>query len=216
MNKLFLVEDLYNNNVYYLQGVSNVSGTKRSTVTQYTTPSGTKISDNAFVEPKSLTFSILTSHIATNTQKILKSGDKELQPLTIQDIKDVINEWQDNAIRLNITTFEGYYPNMILSQTQTTEGDNLGVWQPTLTFTEVRQADVQYIKLDFPQDAQEKADGTSEQDLGADNGTSVGKVIGGAGAGALAGAAIGSFFPGPGTAIGAGIGAVVGFFTSIF
>lgn len=216
MNKLFLVEDLYNNNVYYLTGVSNVSSDKRSTITQYTTPAGPKISDNAFVEPKSLTFSILTSHIATNNQKILRSGSNELNELNIQDIKDIINEWQDKAIRLNITTFEGYYPNMVLSHTQITEGDNLGIWQPTLTFTEVRQAQVRYVHLDFPADALEKANGNSEQQLGNDNGTSVGTVLGSAASGALAGAAIGSFFPGPGTAIGAGIGAVVGFFTGLF
>ena len=216
MNKLFLVEDLYNNNVYYLTGISNVSGSKRSTITQYTTPSGTKISDNAFVEPKSLSFSILTSHIATNSQKILRSGNKELDALTIQDLKDIIEEWQDKAIRLNITTFEGYYPNMVLSQTSTSEGDTLGLWQPSLTFTEVRQATAEYIQLDFTETAQEKADGTSEQDLGADNGTSVGTVVGSAAAGALLGAAIGSFFPGPGTAIGAAIGGVVGFFTGVF
>ena len=216
MNKLFLVEDLHNNNVYYLTGVSSVSATKRSTITQYTTPSGSKISDNAFVEPKNLTFSILTSHIASHGQKILRSGRKEVEALTLNELKEIINEWQDNAIRLNITTFEGYYPNMVLSQLQTTEGDTLGMWQPTLTLVEVRQAQSEYLQLDFPLNAAEKADGTTEQNLGADNGTSVGTVLGSAGAGALAGAAIGSFFPGVGTAVGAAIGGVIGFFTGIF
>lgn len=219
MEKMFLIEDKYTNNIYYLTGVSNVSGSRRTTITNYTTPSGRKISDNAFVEPQTVSFTINTSHLAMTPQKIIRGNSPQLSELTVQEIKDTIYEWQTKAIKLNITTFEGYYTNMVISEVSTTEGDELGVWKPSITFKEVREATAEFVELDFPKDSEEKANGNEEQPLGADNGVSagdVGSVLGGAAAGALAGAAIGSLFPGPGTAIGAAIGAVVGFFVGVF
>jgi hypothetical protein len=213
MEKQILIEDKYSGSLYYLVGVQQVSGTKRSTVTQYPTASGKKISDNAFVEPQTLSFSLITSHLAMTPQKILRKDSKELEELTIKQLKQIISDWQDNAIRLNITTFEGYYTNMVLSTVQTTEGDNLGVWQPSLSFTEVREATVEFVQLDFPADAEEKANSNEEQPLGDDIGISagdVGEAAGGALGGALIGAAIGSFFPGPGTAVGAVVGGIIG------
>lgn len=227
MEKQFLIEDRYSGNIYYFMGVSQVSGNRRSTVTQYPTASGKKISDNVFVEPQNLSFSLLTSRLAMTPQKILRAGSSELTELTVQDIKEVITDWQFNANRLNITSFEGYYPNMVLSGIQVQEGESLGLWQPTLTFTEVREATVEITKLQFPKDAQEQADGNDEQALGADNGWSAsdyGSVIGagavgllgGVGVGIAIGTAIGTVVPGPGNVIGAVIGGIVGLATGLF
>lgn len=215
MEKLFLIQDKFTNNLYYLTGVTGIQGSKTATVTEYVTPSGKKISDNSYVNPQTLSFSLHTSHLAMHPQKVLKPNNKNTDILSLNELKELIDNWINNAIFLDITTFEESYKNMVLNSVSVSEGDTLGSWNPTLSFTEVRTAAVQTVKLNFPANQQEKANGDAEKDLGTNNGINAGQTVVSTAVGAAAGAAIGSFIPGIGTAIGAGIGALVGFFGSI-
>jgi len=214
----FIIEDVYNNKMYYFTGVKSVNEQTNAVVTQYTTFTGTKISDNSYVNPKSLSFQMLTSGVAMVPQKEFDVETNSFKELSWLDVKKLLEMWLAQAIKLNITSYESYFENMYLTDIRASR-ESLYNWNPTLSFTEVRQASVSYIQLPFPVNNQEAADGNGDQDLGANNGVSigdVGTVLGGTASGALLGAAIGSIIPGVGTAVGAGLGAVAGFFTSIF
>ena len=65
----FIIEDVHNNKMYYFSGVKSSGETITSVVTQYTTFTGTKISDNAYLSPKTLEFQLLTSAVAMVPQK---------------------------------------------------------------------------------------------------------------------------------------------------
>lgn len=220
-NHPFLIEDQSSGNLYYLTGVSNVNSNRNATVTQYPTVSGKSISDNMYVEPKTCGFTIVISSIYGSIQRVVYSESKISQDLTISDIKQFIKDWQTNATRLNITTFEDYFSDMVLNSITTNEdgSSGIGTWSATLQFTEVRVAEVSEVKLEFPANEQESANNNSEQDLGSDNGSTAGEIgsmVGSTGIGAAAGAAIGSIIPGIGTGIGAMIGGAIGFFSWLF
>lgn len=216
MNK-FMIEDLYNNKLYYFCGIQSPQIEKRATITEYSTSAGTKISDNSYVEPKTLSFTLHLSEIAMYPQKVLDNDTQRLSDLTMKNIQDLVDSWLSNAIRLNITTFTSNLNNMVLSDIIYPE-KALGIYAPMLTFKEVRQANVEYITIDFPRTTIELASNSTEQNTGTNNGISagdVGRVIGTVGSGAAVGAIIGSVFPGPGNIIGAGIGAVYGLFQGL-
>lgn len=216
MNK-FVIEDLYHNKLYYFCGIESPQIHKHATVTQYSTSSGTKISDNSYVEPKAISFTLYLSDIASNTQKVLDNSTQRLNELSRDTIQNVVNEWMDTAIRLNITSFTTHMENMILEDISYPE-KALGIYQPTLSFIEVRQANADYITIKFPRNSKELASGSGEQNIGANNGISagdVGAVVGTTASGALVGAAIGSVIPGIGTAAGAVIGGVYGLFQGL-
>lgn len=218
-NHPFLIEDQNSGNLYYLKCISSIQSTRAATVTQYPTVSGKSISDNMYVEPKQLSVSLALGSLLLTPHRYSTSTNKTLEAITTEELKQLFKDWQADSIRLNITTFEDHFSNMVLSNIQSTEGETLGVWNVGLTFTEVRIAEVTEIKLEFPDTATDAADGDQEVSLGSDNGSVVGEVgsfIGEVGAGALAGAGIGSFFPGVGTAIGAAIGGAIGFFEWIY
>lgn len=201
--------------MYLLSGISGISGGKQSTVTQYTTPSGKKISDHMYINPRTLSFTLNTSNIAMNPNKHYENSVLVNDFSDVEHIKSTINKWIDNGYRLNIQTFEDRYKNMVLTDVSLNEDSSgIGVWSPTLTFTEVRVAKVETIQLEFPKSNHESANENSTQPTGPDNGNDAGvagNVLGNIGSGAMLGAAIGSFFPGYGTLIGGAIGAVVGF-----
>lgn len=214
----FIIEDVHNNKLYYFTGVRNVNEDTNSVVTQYTTFTGTKISDNAYVNPKTLSFQLLISGVAMLPQKEFDSETNTFKELTWLEVKQIVESWQTQAIKLNITSYESYLDSMYLTNISTSR-EVLYCWKPTLSFTQVRQATVSYVQLDFPISAQEAADGNGESDLGANNGVSagdVGSVLGGVGGGVLLGVAIGSLGGPVGMTIGGIVGGVAGFFTSIF
>lgn len=214
----FLIEDTSNNVLYYLVGVQKVSGATEATITQYSTPSGKRITDNFYVNPRNVSFELITSAIAMSQQKRVSSNSNVEYIMTIQDLKDLFRGWINSGTRVNITTFENYYPNMVMSALREDEGGALRQWTPSLSFTEVRIANAKIVKLEFPENAQEKADSDEETNLGANNGSvasTIGSVVGSTGAGAAAGALIGSVIPGIGTGVGAVIGGVFGFITGL-
>lgn len=226
-NHPFLVEDQSTGYLYYLTCISNVTGTRNAVVTQYPTVSGKSISDNMYVQPTTCTFQIIVSSIYNSTQKYVNPETQEIVQLTAADVKQQIIDWQYDAIRLNITTFEDSFSNMVVNSITTNEDGQtgLGNWIATLQFTEVRVAEIQEVKLDFPSNSEEEANDNSETNMGPDNGSTAGETnvaaeiggfVGNVGGGALLGAAIGSAVPVIGTAIGAIGGAVVGFFTWLF
>ena len=217
-NHPFLVEDQNSGFLYYLTCASKVSGTRSAIVTQYPTVSGKSISDNMYVQPLTCTFNVKISSIYSTPQKYLDPNTQRIVQLTAEDLKQQIKDWQTNAIRLNITTFEDYFSNMVLDNIQSDEdGDTeIGVWSASLKFTEVRVAHITEVKLDFPATPEEEANSNDEMDLGPDNGSTaaeVGEALGYAAGGALVGAAIGSaIVPGVGTIIGAIGGTVLAWF----
>lgn len=220
-NHPFLVEDQNTGYLYYLTCVSNVTGNRNAVVTQYPTVSGKSISDNMYIQPKSCSFQLLVSSVYNSVQKYVNIDTQQTVQLTASDLKQQVLAWQEDSIRLNITTFEDSYSNMVLSSISTNEDGStgVGVWSATLQFTEVRVAEITEVKLDFPASPEEAANDNSEANLGADNGSvaaKVGSFVGNVGAGAALGATIGSVIPGLGTAVGAIGGAVVGFFTWLF
>ena len=220
-NHPFLVEDQSTGYLYYLTCVSNVTGNRNAVVTQYPTVSGKSISDNMYIQPKNCSFQLLVSSVYNSVQKYINIDTQQTVQLNAADLKQQVIAWQEDSIRLNITTFEDSYSNMVLNSIITNEdgSSSVGMWSATLQFTEVRTAEITEIKLDFPACAEEEANDNSESNLGSDNGSvaaGVGGFIGNVGAGALMGAGVGSLIPGIGTAVGAIGGAVVGFFTWLF
>lgn len=217
----FLVEDQSTGYLYYLTCVSNVTATRAAVVTQYPTVSGKSISDNMYVQPKTCTFQVMVSSIYGTQQKYVNPVTKNTVQLTAEEVKNAIILWQEDAVRLNITTFEDSFSNMVVNNIATNEdgSSGIGTWSATLQFTEVRVAQIQEVKLDFPETPEESANNNSETNLGADNGSvaaEVGSFVGNVGGGAALGAAVGSVIPGIGTAVGAVGGAVVGFFSWLF
>lgn len=212
----FCIEDTETGNLIYLRGVTDGNMQKRITLTDYPTVSGKKLTDNAYVEPITFSFTLHTSHLISTKQQISNIDKENKQDLSLVELKSIIEKWANEHTRLNITTFEGYYPSMILNSIIVPEGNNLGAWEPQLSFREVKIANISTVKLDFPKTANDNAAEKQEEDLGSGIGSTIGTGIGGIAGGALVGAAVGSFFPGPGTVIGAAIGGVAGFFISMF
>lgn len=213
----FCIEEQDSGDIIYLVGISGANSNVQATITQYPTVSGSKISDNMYVEPVTLSFSLTASYTMDSKQRVSTDKSGRIITLSTKELKDRFKTWLKDGYRLNITTFENYYPNMVLRSMSENESDNLTLWRPSLSFVEARVATIKTIKLQNVANALEKADNSDEQANGANNGiASFGTVLGAAGTGALAGAAIGSFFPGPGTAIGAAIGGIAGFFRGLF
>lgn len=212
---LFLIVDQVTGNSYYLTNISGVSGGKSSTITRYNTTSGTKISDHLYVNPRSLRFKINTSHIAMSPCKEIYASGEGVRILSVEDLKNIFDTWLTEGRRLNITTFEDYYTNLVLTDIQVNESEGLSAWSPSLVFSEVRTATAQTIQLDFPADNKEKAASNPEENTGMGAGDLV-EGAGGAVGGALLGAAIGSLAGPVGAGVGAAIGAVAGFFYSLF
>ena len=201
--------------MYLLSGISGVTGGKQSTITQYTTPSGKKISDHMYINPRTLSFTINTSNIAMNPNKHFENSVLVDDFSNVENIKSTINTWIEEGYRLTIQTFEDHYTNMVLTNiTVNEDSSGLGVWNPTLTFDEVRVATVQTIQLEFPQSNRESANENSTQPTGPDNGNDAGvtgNALGNIGGAALLGASVGRIFGPWGALIGGAIGAVVGF-----
>ena len=216
MQYQFLIHDQQTNALYYFIGVKDVRAETRATLTEYSTPSGKRITDSYYVNPQTISFQLLTSSIAMTRQRVLQHNETELNTLTITDLKTLIRSWINSGTRLNITSFEGYYENMVMESLTEEEGERMMQWTPTMSFKQVRVANAETIQLENAVDAEEQADNNSETNLGANNGSvagDVGSALGQTGIGALAGAALGSVIPGIGTAVGAVLGGVVGFFS---
>ena len=224
-NHPFLIEAQDTGNVYYIKCISSITANRQAVVTQYPTVSGKSISDNMYLEPKSLNIQMSLGSFLYSSNKVVTPESRTYEPITVEDLKQLFKDWQTTAIRLNITTFEDYFENLVLNNITSEEinEDGLGTTKFSLAFTEVRIAQVVEIKLEFPNNSQESANNNDEQNLGADNGASsgeiigeVGRFVGNVGTGALGGAALGAVIGsvgGPiGTAAGAIIGGALGFF----
>lgn len=219
-NHPFLIEDQDTGYLYYLKCISSIRGSRNATVTQYPTVSGKSISDNMYIEPKTLSVSTILGSILASQNKYV-GEDGTLVSISSEQLKQKFKDWQQDSIRLNITTFEDSFQNMVINSLQSSEGDELGTWKLDITFMEVRIAEVTEIKLDFGATSEEEANNNTEQSLGSDNGSGaseVGSFIGNVGIAAAAGAGIGSLIGGPGvgTAVGAVVGGIVGFFNWLF
>lgn len=157
--------------ILYMNGLMSGSSNKQITVTQYSTPDGTKVSDHAYVEPAQWQCTLLCGDDFT-TSPILKEtlGNDSLETIGKSDVKNLFKTWSDNAYRLSIQTYEDHYDNMVITNISHPEGEQLGVYKPTISFQEVRVATITTKK--FAASKLELANDTPETDAGADNGTS--------------------------------------------
>lgn len=163
--------DDYKTVILYLNGLVSGSSNKQITVTQYATPDGTKVSDNAYVEPAQWQCTLLCGNDFT-LSPILKEtlGNDELSIIDKNEVKNLFKIWSDNAYRLSIQTYEDHYDNMVITNISHPEGEQLGVYKPTISFQEVRVATITTKK--FAASKVEIANDTPEVDAGADNGVS--------------------------------------------
>lgn len=165
-------KDDYKTVILYLNGLVSGSSNKQITVTQYSTPAGTKVSDHAYVEPAQWQCTLLCGNDFT-VSPILKEtlGNDELSVIDKNEVKNLFKTWSDNAYRLSIQTYEDHYDNMVITNISHPEGEQLGVYKPTISFQEVRVATITTKK--FAASKIEIANDTPETTLGSDNGVTV-------------------------------------------
>lgn len=203
---------------YYFVGVSSVQVQKNATITDYPTQEGTQFSDYKYRELQSIT-------IQFNINGLIKTGVYSLtgdnyEYLSKDDIKDLFDSWYEDNTFITIKTREEEFTNYVVSGISWAEDDNnMGSWKPSVTFREVRVAEIEEIEFEFPETNQDSAANSSSTENGDNNGNSVtydtseatASILGGAGAGATVGAIVGSIIPIPGaTLVGAAIGGLGG------
>ena len=208
--------DKENGKTYYFRTASNVAPTMRTSLTSYPTTEGTPITDHAYRNPTQVSMSISASLYGSANNIFYYNSKGQEVALTSPQVKALIKEWKDNSYRLTINTREGdkfeKFNNMVITNlTWSEDGVSLGIWEPTITFEEIRIASVLVKQIKFPATKAVKANNNSQADAGNDQGTAVAKdffsTVGGYTA---AGAAIGTVLGGH-PIIGACLGAAVGF-----
>lgn len=224
MNK-FYVLDRETNITYYLVGIRSASPSKTSTLTEYPIPEGGFITDHSYKNASTLNFSIMSDGYDAVKKSYAVDLDGNVEALTYDSFKSLLNNWLTNAVRLDVQTSHELFKNMILTGYDWTDGkDSWTKFAPQLQFKEARIAETYVVPINAL-GVSYSSDYSLEQDTGTDNGTEVtsesvvGKTLGGAVVFAGIGAAVGSIIPGVGTAVGAAVGgavgAVVGFLQSI-
>lgn len=167
-----LIKDKATDDVWYLCNISDISNTDTSSITQYTTISGSKISDNFYVEPKKLTFSVSFSRYLPSCIYYIDGTTGRIRELMksnadLELFKTTIRNWKDTGTRLDIITYEEKYSNMVINSITSQESStNHGIWNPTIALEEVREAYVEYKRIKIDTSSPENASLTLEQELG--------------------------------------------------
>ena len=207
--------DKENGKTYYFRTASNVAPTMRTSLTSYPTTEGTPITDHAYRNPTQVSMIISASlYGSANNIFYYKSKGQEVA-LTSPQVKLLIKEWKDNSYRLTINTRESdrfvKFNNMVITNlTWSEDGTSLGVWEPTITFEEIRIASVLVKQIKFPATKAVRANNNSQSNAGNDQGTAVATdFFGTIGGYAVKGAFIGGITGHP--MIGACLGAALGF-----
>ena len=207
--------DKENGKTYYFRTASNVAPTLRTSLTSYPTTEGTPISDHAYRQPAQVSMTISASLYGSANNIFYYNSKGQEVALTSSQVKSLIKEWKDNSYRLTINTREGdkfeKFNNMVITNLSWAEdGTSLGVWQPTISFEEIRIASVLVKQIKFPATKAVKANNNSKSDAGNDQGTAVATdFFGTIGRYAVKGAFIGGITGHP--IIGACLGAAIGF-----
>ena len=208
--------DKENGKTYYFRTASNVSPTMRTSLTSYPTTEGTPITDHAYRNPAQISMVISASLYGSANNIFYYNSKGQEVALTSPQVKLLIKEWKDNSYRLTINTRESdkfvKFNNMVITNlTWSENGVSLGIWEPTITFEEIRIASVLVKQIKFPATKAVRANNNSQSNAGNDQGTAVAKdffsTVGGY---TTAGAAIGTVLGGH-PIIGACLGAAVGF-----
>ena len=207
--------DKENGKTYYFRTASNVSPTMRTSLTSYPTTEGTPIADHAYINPTQVSMSISASLYGSANNIFYYNSKGQEVALTSPQVKLLIKDWKDNSYRLTINTREGdkfeKFNNMVISNLNWSEdGVSLGVWQPTITFEEIRIASILVKQIKFPATKAVRANNNSQSNAGNDQGTAVATdFFGTIGGYAVKGAFIGGITGHP--IIGACLGAAIGF-----
>lgn len=207
--------DKENGKTYYFRTASNVSPTMRTSLTSYPTTEGTPIADHAYRNPVQISMVISASLYGSANNIFYYNSKGQEVALTSPQVKLLIKEWKDNSYRLTINTRESdkfeKFNNMVISNLNWSEdGVSLGIWQPTITFEEIRIASVLVKQIKFPATKAVRANNNSQSNAGNDQGTAVATdFFGTIGGYAVKGAFIGGITGHP--IIGACLGAALGF-----
>lgn len=172
INRIF-IRDKSTNNIWYLCNINDVTNTNTSAITQYPTISGSKISDHYYEEPKKLSFTIMFSRfIPSNIYYVDKTTGKtqyfnQTGNYDLERFKSEVQRWKSEGVRLDIVTNEERYANMVIDSITSSENDRTyGMWSPTISFQEVREANVAYAHINIDTTTPESASLTIEQELG--------------------------------------------------
>lgn len=207
--------DKENGKTYYFRTASNVAPTMRTSLTSYPTTEGTPITDHAYRNPTQVSMVISASLYGSANNIFYYNSKGQEVALTSPQVKALIKEWKDNSYRLTINTREGdkfvKFNNMVITNlTWSEDGVSLGIWEPTITFEEIRVASVLVKQIKFPATKAVKANNNSQSNAGNDQGTAVATdFFGTIGGYAVKGTFIGGITGHP--IIGACLGAAVGF-----
>lgn len=207
--------DKENGKTYYFRTASNVAPTLRTSLTTYPTTEGTPITDHAYRNPAQVSMTISSSLYGSANNIFYYNSKGQEVALTSPQVKSLIKEWKDNSYRLTINTREGdkfeKFNNMVITNLSWSEdGTSLGVWEPTITFEEIRIASVLVKQIKFPATKAIRANNNSQSNAGNDQGTAVATdFFGTIGGYAVKGAFIGGITGHP--VIGACLGAAIGF-----
>ena len=207
--------DKENGKTYYFRTASNVAPTMRTSLTSYPTTEGTPITDHAYRNPTQVSMIISASLYGSANNIFYYNSKGQEVVLTSPQVKLLIKEWKDNSYRLTINTRESdrfvKFNNMVITNlTWSEDGTSLGVWEPTITFEEIRIASVLVKQIKFPATKAVRANNNSQSNAGNDQGTAVATdFFGTIGGYAVKGAFIGGITGHP--MIGACLGAALGF-----
>ena len=207
--------DKENGKTYYFRTASNVAPTMRTSLTSYPTTEGTPITDHAYRNPTQVSMIISASLYGSANNIFYYNSKGQEVALTSPQVKLLIREWKDNSYRLTINTRESdrfvKFNNMVITNlTWSEDGTSLGVWEPTITFEEIRIASVLVKQIKFPATKAVRANNNSQSNAGNDQGTAVATdFFGTIGGYAVKGAFIGGITGHP--MIGACLGAALGF-----
>lgn len=207
--------DKENGKTYYFRTASNVAPTMRTSLTSYPTTEGTPITDHAYRNPTQVSMIISASLYGSANNIFYYNSKGQEVALTSPQVKLLIKEWKDNSYRLTINTRESdrfvKFNNMVITNlTWSEDGTSLGVWEPTITFEEIRIASVLVKQVKFPATKAVRANNNSQSNAGNDQGTAVATdFFGTIGGYAVKGAFIGGITGHP--MIGACLGAALGF-----
>ena len=217
MHDTIFISDLEGTKKYYFNAIKRISNNTSVTLTKYNTSEGTPISDNAYREPYEISMEFISSEL-NKSKNIVEDELSQIYTTDSNTLKDIFFNWKDNFTRLVIQTRHFRYENMVINSIRwNDDNETLGVFNPTIRFSECRVAKIQTTTLGPFNDNETQSSLTTEVNKGNNSGNIIGDVINGivsvttgAGAGALVSAGIGSVFGPAGTIIGGIVGGIAG------
>lgn len=170
MDKIYII-DTETNLSYYFSGINQISPTKTASLTEYNTSEGTVLSDHSYKNPKELNFQIMSSSVQQKSQSYYINSLGSKIELSHDSLKNIINHWWEQSVRLNIQTNHELFTNMTVDSISWTEAeDSWNIYNPTLHFKETRVATLKTSTLKALNVPLE-ADYAAEVDSGEENGT---------------------------------------------